>query len=301
MNIHINEDTAKPENRTNLALFSILMIPEVRHFVLEKLEIPKDMLIFPCPNLQSEEFDQCGRPDFKITRSLSDREYGFIEIELGQEDKNQIVSYAKWGKIYSIVGGISDKKGIQGKGDLCLEEIYSFIKTMKDNYKNTQQEASLELFSSLGKYYVIEGNFNQYNKRSPISEKMAYSFLIQEIIRHFGEDKVCLDGKIRRGHVSLDTIKENGFSLRVYSTETSKGLSLMSRAGGRPYIEFPFLSKLVKYFSHKQDAAAAFASVIKNLGAYEVEGLTEKRRAKLPIEVVERNFLKIARAIEPLI
>jgi hypothetical protein len=130
---------------------------------------------------------------------------------------------------------------------------------------------------------------------------MASSPLIQEIKRYFGKDNVRTNGKVQRGRLLIDTIKENGFSVRVYSTETPKGLSLMSRSGGHENIEFPSLSKLKKYFPYKQDAALAFASVISDLGACEIKDQPEAKRVKLHINVVEQNLAKIVLAIESLI
>jgi hypothetical protein len=302
--IHFKEDTAKPENRTNLALFSILMIPEVHDFFCTHLEIPDSMIICPSPNLQTEEFALSNRPDFKVVKSLDGHDiFAYIEIELGKEDESQISNYRSLTnkRIYSVVGKKSYREGIRGKGDLSLEEIHNFAKSLKDKYVNSQQSASLELFCKLIQYYVEEENYNLLMKRSNLSEQMLNSTLIQSVLDHFGRDKILGTGNLRRGYISLDTVKENGFSLRVYSTETRMGVSLMSRSGGRPTIEFPSWVKLKKYFPNKVAEVEEFVNIIFALGAYEIKVLSEKQRAKLDLEIVENNFGKIAKTIEGLL
>jgi hypothetical protein len=137
-------------------------------------------------------------------------------------------------------------------------------------------------------------------KRSNLSEQMMNSTLIQAVFDHFGRDKILGTGDLKRGYITLDTIKENGFSLRVYSTETRMGVSLMSRSGGRPTIEFPSWVKLKKYFPYKVAEVDEFINVIFALGADEIKSLSEKQRAKLKLETVENNFGKIAKTIEGL-
>jgi len=89
--MHLHEDTSKPENRVNLALFHLLMIDEFAAFVKSKLKIPAECCIYPAPNLETEEFDTCERPDFKI--ELDGVLMGYIEVELGNEDQAQLTGY----------------------------------------------------------------------------------------------------------------------------------------------------------------------------------------------------------------
>lgn len=301
--IFFKEDTSKPENRTNLAFFSILMIPEVHDFVCDRLKIPRDLIILPSPNLQTEEFDLCQRPDFKIVKSLQESHViGYIEVELGREDEPQIGSYraSTPNQVYSIVGKRMYTQEQNGRGDLSLEEIAEFVTRHITHYGNCQQTASMLLFTKLVQYYVIEGNFSTSSKRALISDKMVSTPLVQMIIDFFGKDRIRMEGRVTRGLLSLDTIKENGFSLRVYSSETTMGFSLMSRSKGRAMIEFPSLIKLLKYFPHHKSAAEHFSDVIFNLGAREIKTLPERNRASLGLNIVEENFNAIGRAIESL-
>jgi len=301
--IHINEDTAKPENRTNLAMFSILMIPEIHTFFCNSLNIPTSSIIFPSPNFQTEEFDSNLRPDFKIIASFTELNVlkGYIEIELGREDQAQVSNYKSSANvpIYSIVG---KKIYLQEKGNLSLEDIYYKTKEVEINYKDTQVFASLLHFQKLIEYYIIENNFSGSSKRAQISEKMLNSKIIQDVVQYFGKENIILGGKIEQRKLLIDTIKENGFSIRVYSREsTNNSVRLMNRSAGKPQIGFPSKVKLIKYFPYKKDEVLKYVNLIHNLGASDITYLKEKQDAKLPISIVEKNMNELLKAIESLL
>ena len=72
--IHTNEDTQKPENRTSLALLSVLQIEEIHGHLLHRLGLPEESLICPCPNLETEEFGQvpCDRWELQTVKHASE-------------------------------------------------------------------------------------------------------------------------------------------------------------------------------------------------------------------------------------
>lgn len=298
--IHSNEDMSKPENRTNLAFFSTLMIPEIHSFVCDRLELPKDVTIFPSPNLVTEESGSTVRPDFKITKSYPGRAIGYLEIELGKEDGAQVQKYNKelGVPVYSIVGKKSYRQNGRS-GDLSLEEIYYWALKVIESRLNSQQHASLDLFCTLVKRYVIDGNFHASNKRCDISEEISNSPLMRKVYSYFGEPTILRNARIERGKILLNTISENGFSLRVYCTQSrNKTFSLMCRTAGKKEIEFPSLCKLRKYFPSKKRDTEFLAGIIAQLGADEIHRLPEKGRAKLPIKKVEDNFERIGDALK---
>jgi hypothetical protein len=300
--IHFKEDTAKPENRTNLSLFSILMIPEIHSLVCNRLEIPEDVIVFPSPNLVTEEFGSTLRPDFAATKAYAQTEnpIAYIEVELGKEDELQVQRYREELKVpvYSIVGR-KDYLENGGRGDLSLEEIYEIAMESKEFCPNTQKYASLDLFCTLVKHYIIDGNFTASNKRSSLSEEMMNSPLIQKVLRFFWDDILLEGGHIGRGKILLDTIGEKGFSFRVYCRKSkNRGFSLMSRTSGRNEITFPSLCKLRKYFPQKESETELFAKTIADFGDDEIYHLGEHQRAKLPIEKVEDNFDRIGNVLK---
>lgn len=297
--IHFKEDTSKPENRTNLALLSILQIDEIRTYLLRELRLPQESLICPSPNLETEEFSTSQRPDF-VVRDHSDATIGYIEVELGPEDKAQINGYRSCTNypVLSIVG-----KASYSPADLSLEEIYKHALSVKPKHLRRQQSVSLELFCRLVKYYVIDGNFKPSSARASLSDKMLRSPLVQMIYSHFGSGNILqADASVLPGKIKLDTIGENGFSLRVFSNETgSNGVSLMNRSQGREVINFPSLKKLLKYLPYREEACRRYAQLIAELGAKDILKLPERKIARLPLRVVEDNFTQFADAIEQLV
>ncbi len=296
--IHFKEDTAKPENRTNLSLLSILQIEEIRNFIFDKLHIKNDCLIYPCPNLVKEEFAISLRPDFVIKNFIGE-ENGYIEVELGPENDAQIRRYKSEKKcpVFSIVG-----KKSYTPSDLSLEEIYNYIMTIKTKYQNTQQSVSLKLFCVLVKFYVIEGNFKTTSSRACLSDKMLSTSLIEKVFSSFCRESIIqAENKALPGKIKLDTISENGFSLRVYSRKSSSNsISLMSRSGGREIIYFPSLKKLEEYIPYRKEICASYAKLVAELGDKDILNMSKTEKAHLPLKVVEDNFDKFAVLIKNL-
>ena len=77
--LHFKEDTSKPENRVNLTLFHLLMNNEVKSFIFSKLHLDPACVVYPAPNLVTEEFDTIDRPDFKIEKN--GQLVGYIEVK----------------------------------------------------------------------------------------------------------------------------------------------------------------------------------------------------------------------------
>jgi hypothetical protein len=296
--IHFKEDTAKPENRTNLSLLSILQIDEMRAYFLQALRLPAESLVCPSPNLETEEFAASQRPDFVVRRD-GQGEIAYIEVELGPENSAQIASYRSLTHrdVLSIVG-----KASYHPSDLSLEAICKRARSIQPKYAHMQQSVSLELFCRLVEYYVIDGNFGPCNTRADLSDRMLQSRLVQLILSYFGEENILPAGAaLIPGRIKLDTVGENGFSLRVYSTETgSNGLSLMNRSAGREVIEFPSLAKLLKYIPHRQESCRRYAQLVERLGDKNMSSLPEQKRARLPLQTVEDNFAQFAVLIEQL-
>ena len=63
----VNEDIAKPENRTNLALFALMNIPHFSDWIVHRLGLPQDTVIYPPQNVAGNL-----RPDFVTVSSAED-------------------------------------------------------------------------------------------------------------------------------------------------------------------------------------------------------------------------------------
>lgn len=284
-NMHIKEDTSKPENRVNITLFHLLMNEQFAEYFKNKLMLPSNSIIYPSSNLVIEEFLSSMRPDFVI--KLGEKVVGHIEVELGGENTAQINNYRNSTglPVYSVVG-----KSECG-GDLSLEELYVFIKNLSIP-EYSQIGKSFELFSRLVLHYCINGNFYD-NKRALISDKMRSSPIIRKLFDYFGGEKILENASCERGKLMIDTVKDGGFSLRVYSINTgSHGLSIMNQTGGRPAIYFPSYEKLRKYLPVDEGFCSEYSDLILQLGFKEIYHIGETEKARLPIDLVEKNLEK---------
>ncbi|MCX6023158.1 MAG: DUF6508 domain-containing protein [Chloroflexi bacterium] len=61
--LFVREDVSKPENRVNLALFSLMLVPQFRHRFLRELGLDVDSIVYPPRNVPG------GRPDFVVIGS----------------------------------------------------------------------------------------------------------------------------------------------------------------------------------------------------------------------------------------
>ena len=294
--IHVKEDTSKAENRVNLTLFHLMMVDEIRNFVLDKLNISKDSVIYPCPNLTTEEFDTSSRPDFAIKNE--DQLRGYIEVELRTEDAEQLHRYRTQQNlpVYSIIG-----KSHYGPCDLSLEELYHHLIIIQSRFYGTQFFQSIRLLISLIEYHVIQGNFSTA-KPIALSDAMRNSPLVNHFYKYFGTDRILENASVQRNKVMFRTYVENGFSLRVHSTETnSGGLSLMYRTGGRQTIYFPAHKKLLRYLPDSTDAIQSYSNLIAELGAKEIFRIDETKRCSLPLEIVESKVDKFCKLINDIV
>jgi len=288
---HFKEDTSKPENRVNLTLFHLLMNDGVKEYIFSKLQLDNDCVVYPAPNLVTEEFDIGDRPDFKIERD--GKLVGYIEVELGK-DIAQVNKYnqktADHVRIYSIFGKPSDG------GDLSLEEIYTYLKANQGTIiRGAQDYWSLKLLLKLIEYYIIEGNFKSNNKRASISETMRNSSLITALYEGIGIQNI-LDkesDKPEKGKLLLNTVGEGGFSVRVYARNSNtSSFSLMWRSGGRDTIYFPAYVKMEKYIANKQ-FIERYAKLLISLGCIDIMNIGERQSTGLNIKKVEANMSEL--------
>jgi len=296
---HYKEDTSKPENRLNISLFHLLMVDGVRDYIFSKLQLDRECVVYPAPNLVTEEFDIGDRPDFKIERE--GKLFGYIEVELGK-DIAQVNKYnqktAGNVRVYSIFGKPSDG------GDLSLEEIYTYLKANQETIiRGPQDYWSLTLLLKLIEYYVIEGNFKSNNKRVSISETMRNTSLITSLYGSIGSHNI-LDkesDKPEKGKLLINTVGEGGFSVRVYARNSNtSSFSIMWRSGGRDTIYFPAYVKMDKYISNKQ-FIERYAKLLVSLGCIDVMDIGERQSTSLNIKKVEANIDELVGCIKLLI
>jgi len=288
--VFANEDIAKPENRINLSLFGLFLNDDFREWFLDQFTLPQDAVIFPSANLKGGI-----RPDFAV-HNKDNKPIAYIEVEIGKEDIGQLQNYRS---ILNVpVLSICGKK--EHKGHLSLLEIYDKLKEIKEKIKSKQFNKNFAVYETLVYENVLSYGKERY-KSTTISEDMRNSFLIQKLISHLDIHEDV--GRIMRpGEFLLETKKEFGFSLRIYSriSKVRNSLSIMARSGGRPRIIFPSKEKLEKYLaSHKQTAINELCNLLKRFGYY-IDTLPEKSQARVDINLVEENIDKFISILEKL-
>ncbi|WP_338433268.1 hypothetical protein [Clostridium tyrobutyricum] len=297
--IYFKEDTSKAENRVNITLFHLLMNNDIKKYIDKKLKLDQDTVIYPASNLITEEFNTNDRPDFNIVKN--EEVIGYIEVELGK-DIAQVKKYnektPKNVKIYSIFGRKHDG------GDLSLEEIYEFVKIKQESISNNSQTYwSIELLLNLLKYYIINGNFKNENKRTSISDKMKNTNIIKNLYEGIGKEKILdkIGDKSRQGMILINTIKDNGFSIRAFSRNASnRSFSIMARSGGRQLIQFPSYKKL-KYYISNNEFVEKYTELLVSLGAKDIKEIEKEQRETLDLSIVEEHINDIVQCIKILI
>ncbi|OQX71860.1 MAG: hypothetical protein B6D62_01165 [Candidatus Cloacimonas sp. 4484_275] len=290
--VFANEDISKPENRINLSLFGLFLIDEFREWFLEQFTLPTDAVIFPSANLRGGI-----RPDFAV-HNQKDKPIAYIEVEIGQEDFGQLQNFRR---ILSVpVLSLCGKK--EHKGQLSLLEIYDKLKEIKRKINSKQFDKNFAVFETLIYENVLSYGRERY-KSTTISEEMRETTIVKKIM-----DKLTVHEDVGRnmypGEIMIETKKEHGFSLRIYSyrSKVRHSLSVMARSGGRPEIIFPSQTKLKKYLSpRKENAIHQMTKLLRNLGFD--NNLPETRQCRVPIHLVEENidnFIEIIRELSKI-
>lgn len=292
--IFVKEDIAKHENRVNLALFHLQMDEDFHKWFCEKLSIPISSIIYPTENLSGD------RPDFIVKNA--ERIIGYIEVELGDENKSQLSTYrykyeSDQTKIYSITG-----KSIQ-KSDLSLEEISSYLSRKLDTLSNNQKVLSAQYLIKLIDTY---SNNNLTYTRNPVSDEVLNRPFVSKLLSALEDYKPEPNQKrAESGKYYCDTNSEKGFSFRVYSVESTlqtKSISLLSITKGRDFITFLSADKYRKYLNHRDESDVEnWINFIQNNLKLPIHKISFAGRREAPIALVEKYSDELINVIVPLI
>ena len=173
-----------------------------------------------------------------------------------------------------------------------------FRNTLLSNPRK-QFDKNFALFEIL----IVENVMNYGKERykpTTISDEMRQTYIVNELM-----SKLNIHENIGRnmypGEIMMETRKEHGFSLRVYSRKstTNHSLSVMAQSGGRPEIIFPSKMKMEKYLDYrKQNAILRYSRLLYDLGFD--NNLPERNQCRVPIKIVEENIEKFIDIIKEL-
>lgn len=290
--IFVREDIAKPENRVNLALFHFQMEDDFHKWFCGKLSIPISSIIYPTENLYGD------RPDFIVKNA--GKIIGYIEVELGDENKSQLSTYrykykSDQVKIYSITG-----KSFQ-KSDLSLEEISTYLSSKLDKLSNDQKGLSAQYLIKLIETY--SNNILSYT-RNPVSDEVLNRPFVNKLLYAL-EDHKPDDNQNRAepGKYYIDTNSPKGFSFRVYSPiATQKSTSLLSITKGRDYITFLSEEWYRKYLDHKSEIDVNnWINFITQDLKLPINTVMLKGRLEISVSTVDKHFEKLLTLVTRLI
>ena len=271
--IFTNEDTSKPENRVNLALFSLMQQNWFREWFLEKLSLPPDSILYPPTN------ERGARPDLKVETPDGSTK-AWIEVELGT-NMEQLEDYGERydEPIKAIWGRRSDS------GDLSLEEIRDFL-SERIGSLSPQTKVNVRHLRKL----INEGldGHSRSQTRSEVSEKMRNHPFVVGITERLGDKLKYTTRRINPGELKADAIEKEGFSLRAFSPVSTTGsVFLLNISGGSQQVKFPNKAWLEKYLPvHRSTAIEEYVAFLNRMNLNIDTGKTSVYAGSLHVDIV---------------
>ena len=262
--LFVKEDTNKPENRVNLALFSLMQQDWFREWVLKRLCLPADAVVYPPTNVHGR------RPDLKVMHDGT--EVAMIEVELGTNPR-QAEDYRMQ---FDVVKTIWGKK--KDSSDLSLEEIAKFLE--EPRCLSPQTEINVQHLSKL-----IEEGLSGHSSspdRGNVSEEMWEHRLVVALRDRLGDRLEATTKRVGFGHLKADTVGREGFSLKVNRRDMTGEVALFSISGGA-YLIFPSRQKLNRCLPNRRAEVDAYMSLITAMGC-DVDVPGENARPRLPLD-----------------
>ena len=269
--LFVNEHLSRPENRINVALFGLMAQDWFRIWLLLRLDMPENAIVFPPTNTGPQ------RPDFTIEDPVTGKTFGWIEVEIGS-DEGQLRRYSEY--FMREFGKEDSVKSICGRGgDLSLECISSRLKTELDAGTLAPQSGlSVRLLRKLIDQAL--GRDASASKPVPVSERMKDHWLVRALTHRLG-DRLDFDLKPAvPNRLKANARGESGFSLRVQSPIPSgREVSILNVRGGAEDVRFASRAHLERHLpDHRADAIAAWCNLVRHIGG-EIDLVTVKQVA----------------------
>ena len=282
--LYLREDLAKRENRVNVALFSLMQQHWFREWILDRLDLPSDAIVYP-PTTQRGH-----RPDLKVVGSEGE-ELAWIEVELGKQD----AQYETYRKIFGRVLRLWGKRSHQG--DLSLEEVAERVEAESGLHPQVAMNAG-QLVELIRDGLAVHA---QSPGRSRLSPEMRNHPLIVELHKllgdslqfELGDTEPPEPGELKVN--TTDTDNNRGLSLRLYSPESKlpdKTISVMNITGGRDRVHFPSLPRLQQYLPQCPQAVGEFRSALCSLNL-DIGKFTRNQRPSRRLKTILENAQKL--------
>ena len=284
--LFLHEFLNRPENRVNVALFSLMQQDWFREWFLAKLGLPVDAIVYPPTNHSGV------RPDLKVVDVHHDLS-AWIEVEL-HANRGQLEDYRK--KLHP-----DPVKALWGTpnegGDLSLKEVADHLECQSrlppQIAANAQQLADL----------IREGLRGHIRSpgRSSLSPEMLNHPLVARLSELLG-DHLRFDLGTNEppvpGDLKADTTglpNNRGFSLRVFSPESrSRTVSVMSISGASPNIGLPSLPRLTRCLPVGPQQVEGYRSTILRIGGPDIGRFRERQVPPLDLQTAFTRLDELA-------
>lgn len=283
----LNEDLSKPENRINVALFGLMQQEWFREWLLKELNLSPDAVLFPPKNV-----DGGRRPDFKV-EATDGSTLAWIEVEVGTN--------ASQANDYRAIFSRDPVKTIWGSdGDLSLEKIAAYLYSQLEDSADLSPQARINVQYLHDQIQQALAGYSPSSPRADLSDEVWSTYPLLKLRELLGDKLVRTTGSFPIGKLGVDTVKPQGFSLKVNRRDGRRGtLSVTSQSAGRPQIYFPALGKLKKYLPDHSEAVNCYERVLKELGL-PISKYSERQRPSLPLDTVMRGLNEIVPCLKAL-
>jgi hypothetical protein len=290
--IFLHEDTSKPENRINLAIFGLMAVPSFRRWMQERLGLGETAVLYPALNLS----DGAGRPDFAVKNAESDATVAWIEVEC-YKDEEQLARFRKSCSPLLV-------KAIWGKreygADLSLEEVAEHLSGLQYAEEPQIRYNAEHLRQQIDE--VFSGHWSGSAKPTVVSDHVREtSFvrrLVEELARLGGGLSFDISGPMRPREIRANTRGKNGFSLRVYSpvAPSDRSVSVLYQSGGRSDVYFQSLAKMTQYLERRRDVLEELSTLVEQMGG-DMKSIELNARTSASLAEVEPRLPALAAII----
>lgn len=256
IDLFINEDISKLENRINLSILGLLNQDWFHDWFLKELGMPLDAAVYP------PKYEQGVRADFKIRNLNSEKPYGRIEVETDTNAEQAKRYSSLFEEPVKTIWGL-DKHD----SDLSLERIREKLNSvLRDGTLKQQHKISVcHLLTLINEALNVSP---RNSKPVQVSEYMRKFWLVK-ILRSDLGDRLDFDlSPPEARKLFAHTYRPFGFSLRVYSEIASKkSVSILSVQFGDQILFSP-IKHLHKYLPNHTEAIADWKALLMDMNCF---------------------------------
>ena len=289
LDIFVNEDLKKPENRVNVALFFSMQQNWFREWFLHKLDLDPNAIVYPPKNTEKRT-----RPDLVVVKC--GKRLAWVEVELSK-NSGQLREYEKqYNEPIKAVWGES--------GDLSLVEIACYLegKLEGKSQEPLPLQATLSVMVLVKLIWEgIEGHVGN-SSRGRISEEMCRHPLVKGLKEWLKDNLRCDSGPLADGELRADTVGKGGFSLRVWSAKASKGtVSILNISGstGDDIVRFSTKKHLEKYLPRSRDEINNYVAFLHDIDS-DINPESSEGDIRIRMDKVLKNLDKLVCCLQDL-